>query len=317
MHKPKNILLAGGTGLIGSRLAAMLRERGFAVRLLSRRADVSQNIFGWNPTLGEIDPEALRDVDFVVNLAGAGIADGRWTAARKRAIAESRIQSARTLRAAIERAGHLPKVYLSASAIGFYGNSGELLMHEDAPPGLPDFMAEVCQDWEKAADEIAALGVRTAKFRIGIVLAKEGGALAEIAKPTGFGIGAYFADGQGWQSWIHRDDLCRMFIYALENEAVSGVFNAVAPSPARNVELVKMTARALRRRVLLLPVPAFALRLLLGEMAVLLLHSTRVSAAKIKQARFRFQFPDLASALENLCSARQDGTQMGKDWTRI
>lgn len=296
----KTILLAGGTGLIGSRLAEMLRMGGHEVLLLSRRPNPSKNIFGWNPAAGTVDDEAVRRADFVVNLAGAGIADGRWTASRKREIIESRTQSARTLRDAFQRTGHQPQAYISASAIGFYGNAGDRLMHETDPPGTDGFMPPTCAAWEQAADEVTALGIRTVKIRIGIVLAKEGGALAEIVKPLHFGLGTYFADGQAWYSWVHRDDVCRMFIWAIENQAVMGVFNAVAPAPARNVELVKAAAKAMHQPAVFVPAPALALRVVLGEMADVVLNSTRVSAEKIEQAGFKFQFPDLAGALQDI-----------------
>lgn len=293
------VLLAGGTGLIGSRLADMLREQDYSVRILSRYPKGDGQFF-WNPADGALDTAALQGVDYVINLAGAGIAEKRWTAARKRLLIESRVQSARTLRDAFERAGLLPDAYLSASAIGYYGNSGERWMRETDEPVDNDFMVECCRQWESAADEVAALGIRTAKLRVGIVLAKQGGALAEFVKPVRFGIGGYFADGQAWYSWIHLDDVCRFYIWALENPGIHGVYNVVAPHPARNKDFVKTIAQAMHRPVLLAPAPALVMRLALGEMASAVLNSNRISVEKASHAGFHFLYPDLKNALEHI-----------------
>lgn len=293
------VLLAGGTGLIGSRLTEMLRAQGHTVRILTRRPS-AENQYAWDPEAGTIDDRALQGVDCVINLAGAGIADKRWTAARKHLLVESRVQSARALRDAFIRLGIRPRAYLSASAIGIYGNSGERMMTEADAPADNSFMVDCCRQWEAAADEVAALGIRTVKFRIGIVLAVEGGALAEFVKPLRFGLGAYFADGKAWYSWIHRDDVCRLFLWAMDNPELTGVFNAVAPNPVRNKQLVQSTAKALGRAAIVAPAPALALRLVLGEMSAVVLNSNRVSAQKAVQAGFRFEYPDLDEALAHV-----------------
>ena len=312
------ILIAGGTGLIGSRLSEMLRERGHAVRILSRRPSAAGQ-FAWNPAEGTMDDAALLGTDVIINLAGAGIADRRWTAARKRELVQSRVQSARTLREALVRSGHRPQVYLSASAIGYYGNSGEQPMRETDEPVDQSFMVECCRQWEQAAAEVAALGIRTAVLRIGVVLAQEGGALAEFVKPLRFGLGAYFGDGRAWYSWIHRDDVCRVFLWAMENPAASGsaaeaftpaksgqagakveVYNAVAPHPARNLDLVRATAKAMRQWAVFAPAPAFVMRLVLGEMSAVILNSNLVSADKLLAAGFEFRHPELEGALADV-----------------
>lgn len=293
----KTVLLAGGSGLIGSRLAEMLREKNYSVRILTR-SPKGEGQFSWNPAAEKIDDTALQNIDYVVNLTGAGIAEKRWTAVRKHEIVESRTQSARTLRGAFERLNVRPKAYLSASGIGYYGDSGEQMMTETSAPAGKGFLTECCQQWESAADEVAALGIRTVKLRIGIVLAKEGGALPEFVKPLRFGLGTYFADGQAGYSWIHRDDVCRFFIWAIENQEIEGIFNVVAPHPVRNKDLVKAVAKAMRRPAIFAPVPAFALRLMLGEMAAAILGSNFVSSEKAQNAGFEFQHPDLAGALE-------------------
>lgn len=305
------ILIAGGTGLIGRRLTEMLREQGHEVRVLTRHAlrdsipQPQQQVqqFAWHPAEGRVDDAALLGADVIINLAGAGIADRRWTAARKRELVQSRIQSAQTLRTAIERTGHKPQVYLAASAIGYYGDSGERWMHETENPVDQGFMVGCCREWEQASAEIAALGIRTVVLRIGVVLAGEGGALAEFVKPLRFGLGAYFADGQAWCSWIHRDDLCRIFLWAMDAPTVWGTFNAVAPQPVRNLDLVRATARAMRQRAIFAPAPAFAMRLVFGEMSAVILNSNRVSADKLVAAGFRFQHPKLEEALGDIFSS--------------
>lgn len=295
----KTILLAGGTGLIGTRLQTMLREKSYALRLLTR-TPAGAGQYAWDPVRGTIDDAALQGVDAVINLAGAGIADARWTPERKKILVDSRVQSARVLREAFQRSGVLPKTWISASAIGYYGNSGEQAMLETDAPVDQSFMVQCCAAWEAAAEEAAALGIRTVILRIGVVLAKEGGALKEIAGPLRFGLGAYFADGRAWYSWIHRDDMCRILIWALENPQAEGVYNAVAPQPARNKELVKTLAQAMRRPALILPAPAFALRLMLGEMSAVVLNSNLVSSEKLQHSGFLFHFPDLPSALQDV-----------------
>ncbi len=293
------ILIAGGSGLIGSRLAEILRTLGHTVRLLSR-SPKGDGQFYWNPGQGEIDTKALQQVDAIINLAGAGIADKRWTAARKRELISSRVQSAALLQREIAQMHERPKAYFSASGVGYYGNSGETWMSEDSAPVDQGFMVECCREWELAADQMAALGLRVLKFRIGVVLAKEGGALAEIVKPLRFGLGAYFGNGTAWWSWVHLEDVCRAFIWAIENQQVEGVYNLVSPSPVRGKDLVKATAKAMRQPAVFLPAPAFVLRLFLGEMAAVILNSNRVSSDKLVQAGFKFQWTPIDTALHDI-----------------
>ena len=298
----QTILIAGGTGLIGSRLTEILQAKGHQVRLLTRSPKADGHFF-WDPSKGAIDHSALEGVDAVVNLAGAGIADGRWTAARKRELVDSRVQSAAVLYQAMEKMTNRPKSYLSASAIGIYGNSGENWMQESTPPVEQSFLVDCSQQWEAAADQMRQLDIRTIKFRIGIVLAKEGGALAEIVNPLRFGLGAYFGDGQAWWSWIHRDDVCGAFVWGIDNQAVEGVFNLVAPNPARGKDLVKSIAEAREKAAIFLPAPSFVLRMVFGEMSAVILNSNRVSAEKISKAGFEFQWPQIDAALRDIFAA--------------
>ncbi len=294
-------IIAGGTGLIGTHLAQLLTEAGHTVRILTRKPAGSGQ-YHWDPYKGAIDTAVFDGADAIINLAGSGIADRRWTAARKRDLIESRTKSIETLQRALAGLSQRPKVFVSASAVGIYGNSGEDWQYENTPvqQGQRDFMVECCDQWEQAADNVAQLGIRTVKIRIGVVLATGGGALAEMAKPIHFGLGAYFGNGQVWMPWIHLNDICNLLIWAAENPQASGVYNGVSPQPARNIDLTKAVARAMGRRALFLPAPAFVLRLLLGEMSAVVLNSNRVSADKVLAAGFSFQFTDPDAALAAL-----------------
>ncbi|MFN4081919.1 MAG: TIGR01777 family oxidoreductase, partial [Saprospiraceae bacterium] len=266
------VLIAGGSGLVGRRLQFFLKKKGYAARVLTRTPR-REGDYRWNPASKEIDPAALEGVGAIVNLAGAGIADKRWTEARKREIVDSRVLSARTLVEAISAQGG-PKaaVYIGASAIGLYGDTGDALLTEESPPGV-GFMPECCMAWEAASRPFAdALGLRSVLLRIGIVLSMEGGALPEVLRPARFGLGVSFGDGRAWWSWIHIDDLCRMIIWAIENAHVGGVYHAVAPAPERNKALIGAVGRAMGRALLPLPAPSFALRILLGEMSAVVLN---------------------------------------------
>lgn len=296
---PTTILLAGGTGFIGVRLAVLLREKGYAVRLLTRHPQ-GDGQFAWDPLEGRIDESALTGVHAIVNLTGAGIAEKRWTQKRKKELIDSRVQAAVLLARSLTKLEQVPKVYVSTSAIGYYGNTGEAVCREEHPPVGSGFLSECCIAWEKAAHGVSRPGLRTVVLRIGIVLAKEGGALKAIIKPLRFGLGAYFADGKAWYSWIHRDDVCRQIIWAIEKEDMVGTFNVVAPNPIRNKHFIKLVAKAMGRWILFAPVPAFVLRLALGEMADTVLYSNKVSAEKIEKTGFRCQYPELADALSEI-----------------
>jgi uncharacterized protein (TIGR01777 family) len=305
-NRMPNVLIAGGSGLVGSRLSQLLSESGYQVRHLSRRApaDAPYPTFRWDLDQGWIDESALRDIDFVVNLAGAGVADKRWTTRRKALITSSRTQSARLLGRYIQQMDIVPRAYLSASAIGYYGNSGEKLMKEDDQQGS-GFLADSTAAWEAAIEETGRpAGMRVTAFRIGLVLSTRGGALPQLLLPLRFFIGVYFGHGRQWYSWIHIDDLCRMFIWAMESEGLSGKYNAAAPRPMRNKAFTRELIAALGRPALLAPAPVFALRLVLGEMADAVLWSQRISAEKILAAGFTFQFPELRPALEDVLRRR-------------
>jgi uncharacterized protein len=297
----KNILIAGGSGLVGKHMTQVLRNRGYQVAWLSRTK--SEGNYQWNPAKGTIDLLAIQWADAIINLAGAGIADERWTASRKIELISSRTQSAATIESALQSLGKTNIPYLTASAIGIYGDSADEVLTETTPPkGADTFMVKCCTAWENAAKNIANLGIPTTLFRIGIVLDKTGGALIEIIKPMRFGIGAWFGQGNMWMSWIHQDDLAGMFIWALENQK-TGVFNAVSPHPERNKAFTKCTRDVFHSSALLVPAPSFGLKLALGEMSAVVLNSNRVSSEKIVQQGYQFKYPKLKAALENCAAA--------------
>lgn len=299
-----HVLITGGSGLVGSRLTELLRAQDYTVSHLSRSpAKPSSTVptYQWDIKKQSIDPQALADADYVVHLAGAGVADQRWTNERKQVILNSRTESTKLLRDAIAQAGPSTiKAFVSASAIGIYGaDTGDVLLTEESPPA-DDFLANVVVDWETAVDTIEALGVRTVKCRIGIVLSPDSGALPPIARTVRWGVGAPLGSGEQYLSWIHIDDLCRLFIYALENNKVAGVYNAVGPQPVTNQQLTQAVARVMRRPLWLPNVPGFALKLALGELASAVLGGNRVSSRKIEDAGFRYKFDKLEVALADL-----------------
>lgn len=296
------ILIAGGTGLVGNHLSQMLKAAGHTVLHLSRKQNLNAKFpaYAWDLKKKTIEQAAVDQADFIINLAGTGIADQRWTDERKRLIISSRVDSTLLLKAAIERRPTPLKAYISASAVGFYGSRGDQLMTENDPAGKDSFLAESVSAWEQAVEKIAETGLRTVMIRIGVVLSTQGGALEKMLIPFKFFNATYFGSGQQWMSWVHMDDLCRMFIEAIENEQFNGIYNGVAPHPARNRDLVSELKKAVGKPALLLPAPEVVLRAAMGEMADVIFDSTRVSSKKIEAAGFKFQFPDLLPALKDL-----------------
>ncbi len=295
------ILIAGGSGLIGKRLTLLLKQRGYEVNWLSRspEKEIEIKTFGWDPAKATIDPAALQKADYIINLAGSGIADKRWTEARKKDIIDSRVQSGDLFLKSFSENRGTVKAYISASAIGFYGDRGNDLMTEISAPGT-GFLSIRTIEWEKPPLKIAATGLRTVRIRIGIVLAAKGGALPQLKFPFNFRTGVYFSDGQAWYSWIHIDDLCHIFIKAIEDDQMNGVYDAVSPEPVTGKEMIKNIGKALGGFYLYLSMPSFLLRLFMGEMADVVLNSTKVSAQKIRDAGFAFQFPNVLDALKNI-----------------
>ncbi|MDA0314053.1 MAG: TIGR01777 family oxidoreductase [Bacteroidetes bacterium] len=294
----KNILITGGSGLVGKQLTFLLESKGYTVAWLSRKPQ-QQTYFLWDVEKKELDPKALEWADAVVHLAGEGVAEKRWTAARKQAILRSRTESTALLHAAIQQATNKPSTFISASAVGFYGfNTGTNLMEETSPSG-DDFLAEVVLAWEKEVKKIQQLPVRCIILRVGIVLDANGGALGEMLKPP---LAAPLGSGDQWMSWIHIEDLARMFVFALEKTPIQGIYNAVGPNPATNQELTQEAAMAKRKPYVGIGVPGFVLKVVLGEMAAMVLGGNRVSSQKIQKAGYAFEFPELKKALKSIFS---------------
>lgn len=294
------ILITGGTGLVGTRLSEKLTKMGHKVTHLSRRADPGAKYpaFKWDIENGTIDSEALK-VDHIIHLAGAGVGDQKWTARRKEVIYNSRIDSTKLLFEKISASGHPLKSFLSASAIGYYGmDTGDQLLTEDSP-GAGDFLAKVTADWEQAAKPFESINVPLTYLRIGVVLSSKGGALVKMAQPVKFGVGAALGSGKQYISWIHIDDMCEMIVWLLENKK-EGIYNGVAPNPVTNGEITKAIAQTLKKPLFLPPVPAFVLKLMLGEMSSIALGGNKVSAQKLQDEGFEFQFSDIRSALSDI-----------------
>ncbi|NJB84526.1 hypothetical protein GGR26_000271 [Lewinella marina] len=294
------VLIGGGTGFVGMHLSRRLRRDGHEVRHLSRSPDPDAEFpaYYWDVDIGAIDETAFRDVSYVINLAGAGIADARWTDERKRVIIRSRTESTRLLTATLSRLGITPALYLSASAIGYYGDRGEELITEDAPPGH-GFLSESCLAWETAVEEVSRLGIPTFINRTGIVLHPDEGALQKMLIPLNAWTSTYFGSGQQYYSWIHIEDIVGIYAYALEHR-LTGIYNGCSPNPVRNRHFAAALGPALGKSALVLPAPEAALKLALGEMSHTVLDSARCSADRIQGAGYRFAYPELSQALEQL-----------------
>lgn len=294
------VLIGGGSGFVGMHLSRRLRRDGYEVRHLSRKArpDAEFTTFEWDVIDQTVDDAAFWEVDYVINLAGAGIADARWTEQRKQIVIESRTSSTRLLADNMERLRVEPKLYLSASAIGYYGDRGITLLEEEDGPGS-GFLSESCILWERSVETVKALGIPTFINRTGIVLHPDEGALEKMLIPLKFWTSTYFGDGQQYYSWIHIEDLVNIYAYALEH-GLTGVYNCTAPNPVRNKHFAEALGPALGKSALVLPAPVPALRLALGEMSHTVLDSTRCSAAKIMAAGYRFSYPELSQALGQL-----------------
>lgn len=298
-EKAMKVAVTGSSGLIGSALVPFLTSGGHEVRRLVRRAPRGDGEVHWNPSSGEIDTAALEGVDAVVHLSGENVAGGRWSDARKARIRSSRIDSTRTLARALASLDGRPKVLISASAIGYYGDQGDRWVSESSPPA-DDFLASLAVDWEAAAEPAAAAGIRVAHPRLGLVLTPAGGALAKLLPPFRFGLGGVVGAGTQYMSWVTLDDVLGALHHALVTEVVRGPFNLVAPEPVTNREFTRTLGRILGRPTPV-PVPAFALRAALGEMAeATLLASTRVGPERLQSTGYRFRFPALEGALRHL-----------------
>ena len=291
------IVISGASGLIGSAFSRAATDAGHQTVPLVRRKGLPSSLY-WNPDDGTIDASGLEGVDAVVHLAGESIASGRWTAAKKARIINSRRRGTELLSSALVALKRRPFVLVSASAIGFYGDCGDRVLTEDSAPGS-DFLARVCLEWERATKPASEAGIRVVHLRTGLVLAKTGGALPRMALPFRLGVGGRIGSGNQYMSWIDLEDEVEVILYCLRNE-IRGPLNSVAPSPVKNAEFARVLGRVLSRPSLF-PLPAFAARLALGEMAdALLLASQRVEPAKLLSGGYTFRHTNLEDTLRRI-----------------
>ncbi len=299
----KHILIAGGTGLIGRHLCRFLRKQGYAVRVLSRRPERVREYpaFKWDIPRRYLDPASLDGVDAIVNLAGAGIAERPWTKKRKALLIASRVEATHLLREALDALKVKPRRYIAASAIGYYGDRADEWVDEYSEGGRSGFLSALARQWEAAAEAMAQSGIATARLRIGIVLAREGGALKSMALPGKLGLAPYFGHGRQWYSWIHVADLVRMIHRLLAQPELEGPWNGVSPQPVPLKTFVRTIARVQRGFAWSFPLPEGVLRLAMGELAEAICTSTRVRPRRWQEETdFQWLYPQLQAALEEL-----------------
>lgn len=302
----ENVLISGGNGLVGKALSRKLTEKGYLVTILSRRPDpeARYKIFFWDPDKNIIDEEAVAEADYIIHLAGENLGEKRWTAERKQQIIDSRVKSGELLFTKTIETGKKVKTFISASAIGYYGSVTSDRIITESDPGATDFTGKVCVLWEKIALKFEERGIRSVRLRTGIVLAPKGGALDKMALVSKLGIGSPIGTGNQFLPWIHIDDLCGIYVKALEDPLMNGAYNAIAPEHRTNSEFTRILASVLHRPYFAPRIPEFLLKLLYGEMALMLLRGSRVSCEKIVKAGFNFGFPELRDALTDVLKKR-------------
>ncbi len=287
-------VVSGGTGFIGGRLVERLKRDGHEARVWSRRAEAP---YQWDPLAGSPALESLEGADAVIHLAGETVAQ-RWNDEVKQRIRDSRVLGTRRLVDSIARTTNRPKVLVSASAIGFYGDRGDEVLTESSAPGT-GFLVDVCREWETESDRAANFGLRVVKLRIGFVLGTDGGALAQMLLPFKLGAGGRLGSGRQWMPWVHVDDVIELAVHAVQDNSVSGVWNATSPNPVRNEEFTRELGSAVRRPAVF-PVPQFVLKLAFGELAGHMLDSARVIPEAAVKGGHRFRHPELREALTDL-----------------
>ena len=287
------ILVTGGTGLIGKHLCRMLKGKGYHVLILSRSKSKNPDFFYWNIDENYIDEEAIINADYIIHLAGAGIADKRWTKKRKQLLFNSRVNSTNLLFQKVKELNPQLKGFFAASGIGYYGTitSNKIFIEEDESG--KDFLSYICKFWEKASLQFNSINIRTVIFRTGVVFSKDGGAFQKITQPIRQGIGAVLGSGNQYMPWIHIDDLCNMYIKAIKDAQINGIYNALSPEHITNKQLTSIIAKRLNKKIWLPNIPEFVLHLLFGEMSTILLKGSRVSSEKIEKSGFNFKFKEL------------------------
>lgn len=302
----ETVLITGGTGLIGRHISKKLKENGFNVALLSRKSNTygAIPVYTWDPDKNIIDPEAISRADYIIHLAGAGIGDKRWTKKRRELIIDSRIKTGELIFNKVQESGKKLKAFISASGIGYYGTiTSEKIFNETDPPSN-DFLGEVCRKWEEMADRFNESGIRTVKLRTGVVLAEKGGALGRMTNTVKMGIGSPLGSGKQYIPWIHIDDLCNLYLKAVEDQSMMGAWNAVAPEHITNREFMQTLAKIIEKPFFFPAVPSLVLKILFGKMSGIILKGSRVSAGKIIPTGYNFEYPNLENALKNLFPKR-------------
>lgn len=301
-ERKASILITGGSGLIGRYLTSLLLTEGYAVSHLSRGTDQfgRVRVHRWDPAKKILDPVVLDSVDYIIHLAGANLGEGKWTEARKNEIISSRVDSARLLFDTASQNGIKIKGFISASGVSCYGTVTSNHIFSEDDPLADDFLGVVCQKWEQAAEMFAVAGIRTVKIRTAIALEKNDSALSKMMMPARFGFLAITGTGKQYMPWIHIQDICGIYLKALQDEKMNGEYNAVSPQHTTHKEFIETLGSVIKKPVLPLPVPGFALRSVLGEMASLVLEGSRVSSEKIKNAGYEFKFPNLHDALTDV-----------------
>lgn len=296
MNSPR-VLVSGASGPIGAALLPSLKSQGFAVTQLVRKPATGRDQIVWDPSR-PISPEIVSGFDAVIHLSGESIV-GRWTEAKKRRITESRTQGTGHLAEALAQGAQRPRVFVSASAVGYYGNRGDEVLREESPSGS-GFTAEVCRQWEGATQAAAAAGIRTAQMRFGVVMSADGGALPKMLPPFRLGLGGRLGSGRQWSSWVSIDDVVGAIQHVLQHDTLQGAVNTVSPNPVTNAEFTSTLASVLHRPAIF-PMPAFAVKLIFGEMGEeLFLGSQRVEPAKLAASGYQFKHPELKSALKDI-----------------
>jgi uncharacterized protein len=296
------VLITGGTGLVGTHLGRKLQELGYEIAFLSRTKSNENKIqtYFWDYNKNEIDKDAINTSDYIVHLAGENLGEKRWTSKRKQLIFDSRIKSAELIYNNMDKGNKRLRAFITASAIGYYGAiTYDKVLSETEPPA-DDFLGQTCKKWEQVADRFTDIDIRTVKIRTGIVLAKQGGVLPKIIIPIKLGIGSAIGDGNQYFPWIHIDDLCSIYIKAIEDTQMIGAYNAVAPEHKTNKQFFETTANILNKPLWFPKIPAIAIKVILGEMSEMILTGSRISSDKIKNSGFVFKYPYLKSALEQL-----------------
>jgi len=295
-----NILITGGTGLIGKELMDLLMESGYNVAVLSRRKGIEGvKSFYWDYEAEVLDEDAIEFADVIIHLAGEGIANKRWSPEQKQKILDSRVKTTNLLFSKSIKAKNKPKMIISASAVGFYGVENSEKVFTEKDPAGNDFLASTALAWEKSVEKFRSIGIQTTILRIGVVLSKHGGALSRMMMPVKFGFGAALGSGKQYLPWIEVTDLAHMFIFVLENQKTDVIFNAVGPEQISNKEFMKTIARLMKKPFFLPDVPSFVMKLFMGEMAILLLKGNRVSSEKIQATGFEFKYKTLEEVMKS------------------